>query len=54
MVSKLLNNEEILQVVQEWITDDSVDGARLCQVFTRAMADIRYFFCVKKLPNWID
>ena len=41
MVTKLVNNEEIVKVVQEWITDDSVDSARLCQVLSKTLADTR-------------
>ena len=44
MVTELVNNEEIVKVVQEGVTEDSEDSARLSQVHTNTMDDIRYFF----------
>ena len=42
MVTTLVNNPELQRLVQEWVSPGSLlDSARLCQVLSRTMADIR-------------
>ena len=42
MVTTLVNNPEVQRLVQEWVSPGSLlDSARLCQVLSKTMADIR-------------
>ena len=42
MVTTLVNNPEVQSLVQEWVSPGSLlDSARVCQVLSKTMADIR-------------
>ena len=42
MVTTLVNNPELQRLVQEWVSPGSLlDSARVCQVLSKTMADIR-------------